>query len=61
MLLREDSYNNPVGGVSLHHCREVHIIMLKEGDESELVLKFLKGFCTGLIEGEGNVHLDEID
>ena len=35
--------------------------MLKEGDESELVLKFLKGFCTGLIEGEGNVHLDEID
>ena len=35
--------------------------MLKEGDGSELVLEFLKGFCTDLIEGEGNVHLDEID
>ena len=35
--------------------------MLKEGDRSELVLEFLKGFCTDLIEGEGNVHLGEID
>ena len=35
--------------------------MLKKGGRSELVLEFLKGFCTGLIEGEGNVHLDEVD
>ena len=35
--------------------------MLEERGRSELVLKFLKGFCTGLIEGEENVHLDEID
>ena len=35
--------------------------MLKKGDRSELVLKFLKGFCTDLIEGEENVHLNEID
>ena len=61
MLLRENSCNNSVGGVSLHHCREVHIVMSEEGSRSELVLKFLKDFCTDLIEGEGNVHLDEID
>ena len=35
--------------------------MSEEGGRSELILKFLKGFCTDLIEGEGNVHLDEID
>ena len=35
--------------------------MSEEGDRSELVLEFLKGFCTDLIEGEGNVHLDEIN
>ena len=27
--------------------------MLKKRDRSELVLEFLKGFCTDLIEGEG--------
>ena len=35
--------------------------MPEEGDRSELVLEFLEGFCTGLIEGEGNVRLGEID
>ena len=35
--------------------------MLKEGGRSELVFEFLKGFCTDLIEEEGNVHLDEIN
>ena len=34
--------------------------MLKEEDRSKLVLKFLKDFCTDLIEGEENIHLDEI-
>ena len=33
--------------------------MLEEKDESELVLEFLKGFCTGLIEGEENIHLSD--
>ena len=61
MLLRENFCDNPVGGVSLHHHREVHIVMSEEGDRSELVLKFLKDFCTDLIEGEGNIHLSEID
>ena len=35
--------------------------MLEKGDRSELVLEFLKGFCTDLIKEEENVHLDEID
>ena len=35
--------------------------MLEKGDRSELVLEFLKGFCTGLIEGEENIHLSEVD
>ena len=61
VLLREDFCDNLIGGVSLHHRREVHIIMSEEGGRSELVLEFLKGFCTDLIEGEGNVCLNEVD